>query len=52
MKNEEEKGKGKGRGKDKTSKTTDIETETANLPLLHLDHHLLDEQKLGDAQIG
>jgi hypothetical protein len=51
MKNEEEKGKGKGRGKDKRKLLT-IETEIANLPLLHLDHRLLDEQKLGDAQIG
>jgi hypothetical protein len=46
------KGKGKAEEKIKLRKLLTIETETANLPLLHLDHHLLDEQKLGDVQIG
>jgi hypothetical protein len=44
--------KGKAEEKIKLSKLLTIEKETANLPLLHLDHRLLDEQKLGDVQIG
>jgi hypothetical protein len=44
--------KGKAEEKIKLSKLLTIEKETANLPLLHLDHCLLDKQKLGDVQIG
>jgi hypothetical protein len=44
--------KGKAEEKIKLSKLLTIEKETANLPLLHLDHRLLDEQKLGDVQIS
>jgi hypothetical protein len=44
--------KGKAEEKIKLSKLLTIEKETANLPLLHLDHCLLDKRKLGDVQIG
>jgi hypothetical protein len=44
--------KGKAEEKIKLSKLLTIEKETANLLLLHLDHRLLDEQNLGDVQIG
>ncbi len=44
--------KGKAEEKIKLSKLLTIEKETANLLLLHLDHRLLDKQKLGDVQIG